>query len=144
MRLRPLLRLLISNPEFRSSPKIVDMDGIGSARACDLFVPFKNISAQHERIFMGVFGRIVSDQYFPQDHAVWLNSDRCFGPSIRVPVELVALLMDRFEIKDVAYFANANVLVFAPCESHSMEKSTSCWKIHTISWAILTGFNEVS
>jgi len=111
MRLRPLLRLLISNPEFRSSPQVVDMDGIGLARACDFFVPFKNISAQHERNFLGVFGRIVSAQYFPQDHAVWLNSDRCFGPSICVPADLAALLLDRFAMNDVAYFANANMLV---------------------------------
>ena len=112
MRLRPLLRLLISTPEFRTSPQIVDMDGIGSVRACDFFVPIKSLSAQHERFFKGVFGKVMSAQYIPQDKAVWLNSGSCFEPSICIPVELAALLLDRFEINNVGYFANANVLVF--------------------------------
>lgn len=111
MRLRPLLRLLISTPEFRSSWQIVDMDGIGSVRACDFFVPFKGLATQHESIFIGVFGRIVSAQYLPQDNAVWLNSGSCTEPSICVPLGLAALLMDRFEISDAGYFANSNVLV---------------------------------
>lgn len=111
MRLRPLLRLLTSSPEFGASQIIIDMDGIGAVRACDFFVPFKGITAQHERLFIGVFGNIASAQYFPQDNAVWLNSGSCHEPSICVPLALAALLMDRFEVNDVGYFAGANVLL---------------------------------
>lgn len=111
MRLRPLLRLLTSAPAFLSSQQMIDIEGIGLIRACDFFVPFKALSAQHERIIMGVFGKIESAQYLPNDDAVWLNSGSCTEPSICIPLGLAAALMDRFEIKDAVYFSDANMLV---------------------------------
>lgn len=111
MRLRPLLRLLTSAPTFLSSQQMIDIEGVGSIRVCDFFVPLKALSTQHERILMGVFGKIESAQYLPNDDAVWLNSGGCTEPSICIPLGLAAALMGRFEIKDAAYFSGADVLV---------------------------------
>ena len=112
MRLRPLLRLLISTPSLQNSPQIIDMDGIGSARACDLFVPLNAISAMDDRKFMGVFGRIASAHFVKESNTVWLNSGAVMQPSICVDLMNMSLLMDRFEVNNIACFANAIVLVF--------------------------------
>mgnify|MGYP001221597596 CR=1 FL=1 len=113
IQMRPLLRLLTCTPQFRTSPQIVDIDGIGSTRACDFFIPFGAITAQHRNAFMGIYGKIVSAQYVQEYNSVWLNSGGCTEPSVCVPVELVSLLLHRFQMGDIAEFANTNVLVFA-------------------------------
>lgn len=74
-------------------------------------MPFKDITAQHEGLFIGIFGKIASVQFVPQYDSVWLNSGDLTEPSICIPLDNAALLLYRFEIDDVGYFANANVLI---------------------------------
>ncbi len=111
MGLRPLLRLLLSRPEFHHSEKVLRLPGFGRARVCDFFVPLQNISCRHERLAIGVFGRIVRAQYFPEFKCIWLYSEGFNNPNIYVTLEVGVYLMDRFGIRDIALLADVFVLV---------------------------------
>lgn len=112
MRLRPLLRLLTSQPDFHASEQILEINGLGAVRACDIFSPFKSTSAMDQGRCLGVFGKIATAQYVQQDQAVWLNSGNVMEPSICVPVGIASYLLDQFQISDIAFFTGASVLVF--------------------------------
>ncbi len=114
IRMAPLLRFLMSTPQFQNSPKVVDIPSLGSVRACDFFVQFSDLDVRHMNVIMGVFGKIASVQYVERDKAVWLNSGYPDDPSVCVPVGMAASLLERFEFNDIALFAHTTVLVFGP------------------------------
>jgi len=62
--------------------------------------------------YLGVFGKIVTAHYAPQDQAVWLNSGNVMEPSICVPVGIASVLLDQFNISDIVFFTGASMLVF--------------------------------
>jgi len=111
MRLRPLLRRLLTVPEFQHSEQILKLPGMGKVRACDLFVPLQDISARHERLMLGIFGRIVGTQYCAEYQCFWLHTDGFHTPNIRITLDVASFLMYRYELSDIAYLAGANVLV---------------------------------
>ena len=112
MRLRPLLRLLIGVPQFSVSQQIVEIEGMCTAKACDLFVPAHAITEHHERVFMGVYGKIFSVQYLPEAGTVWLNFGGPDDLSICIPAELAPGLFRRLRISRICAFAKADVLIF--------------------------------
>lgn len=112
MRLRPLLRLLMSVPQFSSSQQIVEIEDMCHAKACDLFVPAHAIDERHERKFLGVFGKISSVQYLPAVGSVWLNFGGPEDLSICIPQQLAPGLFNRLGIDRICSFVQANVLIF--------------------------------
>lgn len=112
MRLRPLLRLLIDVPQFSVSQQMVEVEGMCIAKACDLFVHAHTITEQHERVFVGVYGKIFSVQYLPEAGTVWLNFGGPKDLSICIPAELAHGLFHRLRINRICAFAKAEVLIF--------------------------------
>lgn len=112
MRLRPLLRLLMSGPQFCSSNQIVEIEGMCRVKACDLFVPAHAIEERHERVVLGIFGKISSVHYLPERGILWLNFGGFDDLSICVPPEIAPGLFDRLGIDRICDFVQANVLVF--------------------------------
>ena len=68
--------------------------------------------------YLGVFGKIVTAHYAPQDQAVWLNSGNVMEASICVPVGIASFLLDQFNISDIAFFTGASMLVFVLLDTH--------------------------
>ena len=112
MRLRPLLRLLMGTLQFSSSHQIVEIEGMCRSKACDLFVPAAAVNERHERMFMGVFGKISSVHYLPDMGTIWLNFYGANELSICLPPELTPGLFHRLGIDRICAFAQANVLIF--------------------------------
>ena len=122
MRMRPLLRSLIATPPFNTSQQLVDVAGIGTVKAVDFFVPFETVADWHGGRYLGCDGRIASAHWVPQSQTLWLNSGGYGDPSICVPVRLVAGLIDRFGIDDLADLEHAHVLVFGAVQTSQVGK----------------------
>jgi len=94
------------------SPQVLVIHGLGAVRAHDVFSPFKSMSVMDHGRYLGVFGKIVTAHCAPQDQAVWLNSGNVMEPSICVPVGIASVMLDQFNISDIAFFTGASMLVF--------------------------------
>lgn len=110
VRLRPLLRYLMST-QVRTSQHIVDVAGVGTFAASELFVPFEATTPMHNFMWHGFFGGIVS-AYSDRDKTLWLNSRGQSDFSVCVPTGLIANLYSRFRVTEAEDLAGANVLVF--------------------------------
>ena len=110
VRLRPLLRYLMST-QVRASQQIVDVAGVGTFAASELFVPFDATTPIHYFNWHGFFGAIVS-AYFDRAKTLWLNSRGQTDLSICVSSGLVADLYSRFRITEEEDLVGANVLAF--------------------------------
>ena len=110
MRMRPLLRTLITNPEFSRSDQVIELPGLGKFRARDFFVALPEISAPHDNLTLGVFGRIVGAEHTPQYKCVWLRTEGFNSPNIYIPQDVALSLLDHFDIR-ISHLAGSYILV---------------------------------
>lgn len=110
VRLRPLLRYLMSTPVSTSHQTVV-VAGVGSFAASELFVPLEAISPRHLYHWHGFFGAVVSAN-FDSAKTLWLNTWGQSDFSVCVADRLVADLYGRFKITEEEDFAGADVLAF--------------------------------
>jgi hypothetical protein len=112
VRLRPLLRLLMSGAPLHATRKVVDVQGIGRFPVADLFVPFANIAAMRGKDLCGVFGKVATADFDPCGQTLWLNCAGWAEPSICIDWKHIPELFSRFGIKDIKELAGADVLAF--------------------------------
>ena len=111
MRMRPLLRQLISNPGFRQSQHVIEIAGMGKFRACDFFVALPDICTRHDNFTLEVFGRIVGIDHSPEYRCVWLKTEGFNTPNIYIPQVIAIFMLERLEIDNLAHLAGMHMLV---------------------------------
>ena len=116
MRLVPLLRMLTSTPDLRSSQETVEIAGLGDYRVAEFFVPFEAVMPPNINMTLGFFGKITFAKINPQESALWLNFGGQANPSICVPWQLIPVFFDRFKVNDLTDLAGSNALVVGVLE----------------------------
>jgi hypothetical protein len=117
VRLRPLLRLLMSGAPLHATRKVADVQGIGRFPVADLFVPFANMADMRRGNYCGVFGRIASAGLDPCGQTLWINCAGMSDPSICIDWTHIPELFARYEINDVQALKGADVLAFGTVRS---------------------------
>ena len=110
-RLSSLLRMLTRFPEFGSSGKTIEINGLGQLAARDIFVPLKYTGRQYAGQFRGYWG-IITDAQNTTDGSIWLNSGGRGSISFCIDVKYVDFINKRYRLKSLEDLAGAYVLVF--------------------------------
>lgn len=109
-RLRSLLRLLVTAPNFQYSTQMIEVANRPTLPAHDFFVPIGNVTRQYSGQYHGYWG-MLSDAAFDNDGALWLNSGGRQNVSFCVPAEMVSEFFDRYGIADEEELAGAYILI---------------------------------
>jgi hypothetical protein len=110
MRLRPLLRLVLTNPDFCLSNHIINFPGIGRVRARDFLMPLEALRTEHQGRALCVFGRIRHAQHLDAHQCVWLFSQGYYAPNIKVPACEVIDLVNRYNTTNIGFLTDSYVM----------------------------------
>jgi len=109
-RLSTILRNLMMSEQFRTSPQMVEITGVGEFTVANFFVPFGAVAPAHDNQYRGYWGMVVFAR-FGQTGALWLNSGGRDDMSVCVPEQFVNEVYERFRISDEEELAGTYALV---------------------------------